>query len=100
MKHTKGLWKFYSNYHNPQFDYSPGADDTFHVVNSHLTLIAKVKNETDARLIAAAPELLKALEKAYLQILEFLNEGDFKREVKWNAGYIIDAIAKAKGGQK
>ena len=50
-----------------------------------------------ATLMAAAPELLDALDKAYTQILEFLNEGEFKQEVVWDAGYIIDALAKAKG---
>lgn len=56
-----------------------------------------VEAQANAHLISAAPELLNALEKAYLQILEFLNEGNFKREVVFDAGYIVEAIAKAKG---
>lgn len=51
----------------------------------------------DAHLIAAAPNLLKALEQAYEDAIRFLNEGDFKKKVEWNAGYIVDAIAKARG---
>lgn len=44
--------------------------------------------------------LLDALERAYLDALYFLNDGDFKRCVEWDAGYIVDAIAKAKGEGK
>jgi hypothetical protein len=51
----------------------------------------------NARLISAAPDLLAALERAYLQIAAFLNEGDFKRHVVFDAGYIVDALDKAKG---
>lgn len=58
-----------------------------------------MKRIKDARIRAAAPELLAALDQAYLDILTFLNEGDFKRDVEWDAGYIVDAIAKAKGGK-
>ena len=48
--------------------------------------------------MAAAPELLEALEKAYTQIIVFLNEGHFGRRVEFDAGYIVDAITKARGG--
>jgi len=59
-------------------------------------------------LYAAAPELLEALKKAYSDATHFLNYGNFKDanfstanascvdgSVEWNAGYIVDAIAKA-----
>jgi parvulin-like peptidyl-prolyl isomerase len=51
-------------------------------------------------LIAAAPELYEALERAYVDAIRFLNEGDFKRHVEWDAGYIVDALAKARGETK
>lgn len=54
-------------------------------------------NLADARLIAASPELLEALKRAYQQCIEFLNEGGFRRKLEWDAGYIVDAIAKAEG---
>lgn len=45
-------------------------------------------------------ELVEALDRAYLDAITFLNEGDFKRKVEWDAGYIVDALSKAKGGSK
>jgi hypothetical protein len=53
--------------------------------------------EGESPLRAAAPDLLAALEQAYSDICRFLNEGDFKTDVEWDAGYIVDALAKAKG---
>lgn len=52
------------------------------------------------KLAAAAPEMLKALKQAHLDIVTFLNEGDFKRRVVWDASYIVDVIEKAEGRSK
>lgn len=41
-------------------------------------------------------ELVEALDKAYLQIIEFLNEGNFNRLIEFNADYIVDVLTKAK----
>lgn len=48
-------------------------------------------------IIQAAPELLEALKLARIQIIELLNEGDFKRSIELDLGYIVDAVAKAEG---
>jgi hypothetical protein len=58
---------------------------------------ARDDDRANAALIASAPELLSALKRAYKQCIEFLNEGDFRRNVEWDAGYIVDAINKAEG---
>lgn len=58
-------------------------------------MVKKIKKWIALR--RAAPELLKALDDAHLQIISLLNEGDFKRHVVLDLGYIVDAIAKAKG---
>lgn len=42
-------------------------------------------------------EMLEALDRAHLQIIHLLNEGDFRRKVELDLGYIVDAIAKAEG---
>lgn len=70
------------------------------VHDEHGSVAKQVKTEELARIFAASPELLDALKRSYLQIIEFLNEGDFKREIVFDAGYIVDAIARAEGGRR
>lgn len=55
------------------------------------------QRQAHAALITAAPDLLAALEQAYKDCLWFLNYGDFKRDIEFDAGYIVDALAKARG---
>lgn len=38
--------------------------------------------------------LQKALDRAYSDIIWFINYGDFKEEIEWDAGYIIDALPR------
>lgn len=94
-KHTQGPWKFFqvgkvievqaSNAEQPPIVHWMGFDDCFRSLEEH---------EANARLIAAAPELLEALES----IIE-LGKRDLSNE-KYD-GYFETAraaIAKAKGG--
>lgn len=79
MKHTKGPW---------------GAGqlagrDAFHVMSDSFT-VADVYREEDARLIAAAPELLEALE-------EMLKAASQQRWSLALCNRAQDAIAKARG---
>lgn len=50
-----------------------------------------------AVLFASAPELKIALEKALDDATKFLNEGDFKKDVTWDSGYILDTLNKVRG---
>jgi len=94
VKHTRFPWQVYH-----------GGQDEFMVAtarNGPRTIIAEIVGDSaiakaNAHLVSAAPDLLLALEQAHLDIITFLNEGDFKRHVVWDAGYIVDAIAKARG---
>lgn len=45
----------------------------------------------------AAPDLYIALKRAYSDILNIINEGEFKEGIEWNSGYIEDALKKARG---
>lgn len=38
--------------------------------------------------------LENALERAYFDIIYFINEGDFKRYIEWDASYIIDLLPR------
>jgi hypothetical protein len=53
--------------------------------------------EDPADLRKQRDELLEALKRAYYDAIRFLNDGDFKTNIEWDAGYIVDAIAKAEG---
>lgn len=87
MKHTTGKWKAEKKgEHWIVTSSSSGWFPSMHI-----------DREEDARLIAAAPELLEALDKAHLEIIKLLNEGNFGRKVVLDLGYIVDAIAKAEG---
>ena len=56
--------------------------------------------EDPMELRAQRDELLVALQRAYGDAIQFLNEGDFKRRVEWDVAYITDAIARAEGKPK
>lgn len=54
------------------------------------------EDRANARLIAAAPELLLALQSAQMALLGFTNPNDVVRKALYQ---VSQAIAKAKGGQ-
>lgn len=68
-----------------------------HICNANAMLEAK--GEENARLIAAAPEMLEALKKA-LNEIEASVETSFTISQQYVASVIRDAIAKATGGTK
>lgn len=96
-KHTPGPWKIWKF---QRADKLESVRQEIGTVNDGTPICQLTGHIANAQLISAAPELLEALEQAYLQIVTFLNEGDFKRDVVFDAGYIVDALAKAKGEYK
>jgi hypothetical protein len=89
-KHTQGPWGFhYSNDVGPDDDYFI---EFFEVVNPLGDVIARVDEEPNASLIAAAPDLLEAL----LLCVDALEDGHWQ-ETKQAAR---NAIAKATGENK
>jgi len=97
-KHTPGPW-------GTEESLPRGDDGHISVWVSHhgngITEIVRGENlkerRANARLIAAAPEMLEALNRAHLEIIGLLNDGDFKTNITLDLGYIVDAIAKAEG---
>ena len=89
--HTPGPWTFYD-------DSNDGKTNRIEIVAigktiAHIYHSVPAKDLPNARLIAAAPELLEALEAI---CDEFDNDDDFSaRQIAWHAGRA--AIAKAKG---
>ena len=88
-EHTPGPWEI-----------REGAEEVYgtaiYEVGAHdLHPLAAVQNEADARLIAAAPNLLEALESAH-GILQ-MNLGDTDPHVRSACDLMWAAIAKAKG---
>lgn len=105
-QHTPGPWVAVKGDDNTStcFDISVCAgpnDDRVRVATCHYKSYGgtKADPEANAHLISAAPDLLAALDRVYLEILQFLNEENFNRTVIWDAGYIVEALAKARGEQ-
>ena len=85
-QHTQGPWVFeYSNDVGPDDDYFI---EFFEVSNTDGKILARVEEEPDARLIAAAPELLMAL----IQMLDAYEIPSVRQQAR-------TAIAKATGEQ-
>jgi hypothetical protein len=96
-KHTQGPWGFhYSNDVGPDDDYFI---EFFEVVNPLGVVIARVEEEPDARLIAAAPELFEALEGLLEVLTDAITAGDWKVDGACDPDLAIqrakDALAKA-----
>jgi hypothetical protein len=90
-KHTQGPWGFhYSNDVGPDDDYFI---EFFEVVNPLGDVIARVDEEPDASLIAAAPDLLDALVEVMLRHVPFSNKEAYAEKAR-------EAIAKATGENK
>lgn len=95
-KHTPGPWTFRLN-EKSKYEIRPGFRVTgssigyspIAVVNGDKRLVNDDVRLTNARLIAAAPELLKALQLIVIMIDAPADEPDIKR--------CLDAIAKATG---
>ena len=98
MAHTKGPWKFCKT--NGEFIVQGGA---VHIDSLHCIFpdVAEVKNRpfesetlSNARLIAAAPELLEALDQAR----QYIEDDETAHGRKFGTGNAVRAaIAKARG---
>lgn len=88
MAHTPGPWKYIA------YDDDIVTDDgNFSIIGYHASVL-----EDDAHLIAAAPEMLEALEDAEALITGDLVGSEWKRACRSFVIKARAAIAKAKGG--
>lgn len=85
MTYTKGPWEYYRDYDYASITSLHGSE----IINSYKD--NNEGNESDYLLIAAAPDLLEALEKLYLGFKGKCTK-EFQEEIE-------AAIAKAKGEQ-
>lgn len=96
-KYTKGPWHVGMRRHDSKtMIYGPqGKVTIFHqeIANCDMAFNSPDENEANARLIASAPELLKALENVLAEIEEAVPSVDF-----WSKKAARAAITKAKGG--
>lgn len=92
VKHTPGPWlvRTLENFGFNVVHYVGG--DKFNIA-----LVAKTGNEHDARLIAAAPDLLEALEAVNQVMFDGILNSD-GRDIQSAIEKMCAAIAKAKGG--
>lgn len=98
-KHTHGPWEVESHY-------SPDGSDLV-ILHDQCTVIADCRNqcgvrdcdeaEANARLIAAAPDLLEALERIRRTSVAETFGGDVGRFQSWLDSFTDAAIARAKG---
>lgn len=94
-KHTPGPWAYsadFSDYDSIHTDFRLDAGDMEIIGGCGCCGSPTISSEADARLIAAAPELLEALE-AFISI--DYRSWDANAQTKWEA--CCAAIAKAKG---
>jgi hypothetical protein len=99
-EHTPGPWRMET--HDVR-EYSGGSHVGYHVSAADVRAVASmIKLEADARLIAAAPELLAA-SKALIDVLDQQGIRSVALEMRVplyeRAADLIDAIAKAEGRQ-
>ena len=91
-KHTKGPWRYWTQRR-------PESEDTCTFVSIDgveiLRAVTKTMTEADARLIAAAPDLLEVLQW-FMPFIE--SEQDDERQAPW-VEKARAAIAKATGGE-
>lgn len=85
MAHTPGPWKYIAYDDDVVTD-----DERFSIVGHHASVL-----EDDARLIAAAPELLEALEEM-VDLFDGLVSGEYQPD-SFTTQPARAAIAKAKG---
>jgi hypothetical protein len=101
-EHTQSPWAFeYSNDVGPDDDYFI---EFFEILTTDCEVLARVEKESDARLMASAPDLLEALKEARATLATalkstapdwFVTEGDVKEHLSIKK---MDAvIAKATG---
>jgi len=89
MKHTQGPWGL-SN--NATVDSAP-TEWTIGTMKGRIIVAEGITNAQDARLIAAAPELLEVLERARYGLSNFLTQ----KEKLILVNDLENTIAKAKG---
>lgn len=98
-EYTKGPWVIDegAEHQEPGFYGSPGDPEGYHSVSANDWRVTGFIGDANARLIAAAPEMLEALE----HIREYWNGNENERAMADALGHILEtasaAIAKATG---